>query len=73
MVANVGGFDRVLRFVAGIVLILVPFVAPSVPALGGLGNWTWLIGAVGVVMLLTAAFRFCPAYPLLGINTCGRG
>ncbi|MFG1191690.1 DUF2892 domain-containing protein [Xanthobacter sp.] len=73
MVANVGGFDRVLRFVAGIVLILVPFVAPSVPALGGLGNWAWLIGAVGVVMLLTAAFRFCPAYPLLGINTCGRG
>lgn len=73
MVANVGGIDRVLRFVAGVVLILVPFVAPSVPALAGLGHWTWLIGAVGVVMLLTAAFRFCPAYPLLGVNTCGRG
>lgn len=72
MVANVGGFDRVLRFIAGVVLILVPFVAPSVPALAGLGHWAWLIGAVGVVMLLTAAFRFCPAYPLLGINTCGR-
>ena len=73
MVANVGGIDRVLRFIAGVVLILVPFVAPSVPALAGLGNWAWLIGAVGVVMLLTAAFRFCPAYPLLGVNTCGRG
>lgn len=73
MVANVGGIDRVLRFIAGVVLILVQFVAPSVPALAGLGNWTWLIGALGVVMLLTAAFRFCPAYPLLGINTCGRG
>ncbi|MFS8036254.1 DUF2892 domain-containing protein [Xanthobacter sp. AM11] len=70
--ANVGGIDRVLRFVVGIVLILVPFVAPSVSALAGLGNWAWLIGAVGVVMLLTAAFRFCPAYPLLGISTCGR-
>ena len=73
MVANVGGIDRVLRFVAGIVLILVPFVAPSVPALAGLGNWAWLLGAWGLVMVLTAAFRFCPAYPLLGVNTCGRG
>lgn len=72
MVANVGGIDRVLRFVVGVVLILVPFVAPSVPALAGLGNWAWLLGAWGLAMVLTAAFRFCPAYPLLGVNTCGR-
>ena len=73
MVANVGGIDRVLRFVAGVVLILVPFVAPSVPVLAGLGNWAWLLGAWGLAMVLTAVFRFCPAYPLLGVNTCGRG
>ena len=71
--ANVGGLDRVLRFIAGVVLILVPFVAPSVPALAGLGSWGWIIGAVGVVMLLTAIFRFCPAYVPFGIRTCGRG
>ncbi|MBB6308663.1 YgaP family membrane protein [Xanthobacter tagetidis] len=70
--ANVGGIDRILRFVVGIVLVLVPFVAPTVPALAGLGNWAWLIGAWGLAMVLTAAFRFCPAYPLLGINTCGK-
>jgi len=68
--ANVGGFDRVLRFIVGIVLVLVPFLGGSVPALAGLGNWAWVIGAVGLVMLLTAIFRFCPAYPLLGISTC---
>ena len=68
--ANVGGIDRVLRFVVGIVLLLVPFVGTTVPALAGLGNWAWVIGAVGLVMLLTAIFRFCPAYPLLGISTC---
>lgn len=28
-----------------------------------------LVG-LGVVMLGTAAFRFCPAYALLGIHTC---
>ncbi|MFG1365390.1 YgaP family membrane protein [Xanthobacter versatilis] len=70
--ANVGGLDRVLRFVFGVVLILVPFVAPSMPALAGLGNWGWLIGAMGVVMLLTAVFRFCPAYVPFGIRTCER-
>lgn len=68
--ANVGGIDRVLRFIVGIVLILVPFTAPSVPALSGLGHWAWGIGAVGLVMLLTAVFRFCPAYVPLGIRTC---
>lgn len=67
--ANVGGFDRILRFVVGIVLILVPFVGDKVPALAGLGNWAWVIGAVGLVMLLTAVFRFCPAYLPFGIRT----
>lgn len=72
MTANVGGIDRILRFVVGVVLILVPFVGGAVPALAGLGGWAWLIGAVGLVMLLTAIFRFCPAYVLLGINSCGK-
>jgi len=70
--ANVGGVDRILRFIVGIVLILVPFLAPSFPALAGLGGWAWLIGAVGLVMLLTAIFRFCPAYSVFGIRTCER-
>lgn len=70
--ANVGGIDRILRFVVGIVLLLVPFVGTSIPALAGLGHWAWVIGAVGLVMLLTAVFRFCPAYVLFGIRTCGR-
>jgi hypothetical protein len=32
-----------------------------------IGPW----GYIGVVPILTGVFRFCPAYPLLGINTCG--
>ncbi|QRG08207.1 DUF2892 domain-containing protein [Xanthobacter dioxanivorans] len=68
--SNVGGVDRVLRFIVGVALILVPFAAPAVPALAGLGNWAWVIGAVGLVMLLTAVFRFCPAYVPFGVNTC---
>lgn len=69
---NVGGMDRVARLVLGAVLVAVALAAPSVAALAGLGGWRWGIGAVGLVLVLTAAFRFCPAYPLLGISTCRR-
>ncbi len=61
MVANVGGIDRVLRAVLGIVLIALVFVGPQTP-------WGW----IGVVPLATALIRFCPFYPLLGLNTCPR-
>lgn len=60
MKANVGTADRVLRIVAGVVLI-------ALAATGTVGLW----GYIGAVPLLTGLFRFCPAYPLLGINTCG--
>jgi len=29
--------------------------------------WAW----IGVVPLATGVFRICPAYSLLGMNTCG--
>jgi hypothetical protein len=27
-------------------------------------------GYIGIVPILTGAFKFCPAYTLLGMNTC---
>jgi len=59
MKANVGTIDRVLRVTAGVVLI-------GLAATGQIGMW----GYVGVVPVLTGLFRFCPAYTLLGMNTC---
>jgi NADH:ubiquinone oxidoreductase subunit 4 (subunit M) len=61
MQVNVGGIDRVIRIVAGLALI-------GLAATGTIGIW----GYIGVVPVLTGVFRFCPAYPLLGINTCKR-
>lgn len=61
MQSNVGGFDRVMRIVAG--LILLTFAAVYQ------GDERWF-GLIGVVPLLTGLFRFCPAYTLLGFNTC---
>lgn len=60
MQANVGGIDRILRIAAGLVLIVLA-------ATGTVGWWGWL----GLILLATGVFRFCPAYPLLGINSCG--
>lgn len=59
MQLNVGTVDRVLRIVAGLVLI-------GLAATGTVGVWGW----IGVMPLATGLFRFCPAYTLLGINTC---
>ena len=61
MKANVGGIDRVLRVLAGIGILSLVFV------LEGSARW-W--GLVGLVPLATGLFSFCPAYPLLGVNTC---
>lgn len=59
MISNVGGIDRVLRIVAGLVLI-------ALAAMGFVGPW----GYLGVIVLATGVFSFCGLYALLGINTC---
>ena len=56
---NIGGIDSILRIIAGLVLI-------GLTASGLIGAWGW----IGVVPLLTGAFKFCPAYRLLGISSC---
>jgi hypothetical protein len=61
MKSNVGGIDRVLRIVAGLVLLTFAAVYP--------GEARWF-GLIGIVPLATGLFRFCPAYTLLGLNTC---
>jgi Protein of unknown function (DUF2892) len=62
MKCNVGGIDRVLRIVVGLVLV-------GLAASGIVGVWGW----IGIVPLATGLFRFCPLYPVLGINSCGTG
>lgn len=67
---NVGTVDRVLRALVGLALLAMPFIPAASVALAGMGTWIWILPAVGAVLLLTALFRFCPAYRLLGIRTC---
>jgi hypothetical protein len=59
MLKNVGTVDRVIRIVAGLALI-------AASLLGYIGLWGW----IGVVVLATGLFRFCPAYLPFGLSTC---
>lgn len=56
---NIGSADRIVRIAAGLVLI-------GLALSGTIGAW----GYIGIVPLLTGVVRFCPAYSLLGVNTC---
>lgn len=68
MTANVGTIDRVLRAVLGIILILLPFMSSA--ALFSSSLVTVVSVIVGLVLVGTSAMKFCPAYRLLGIQTC---
>jgi hypothetical protein len=71
--ANVGGIDRMMRFILGAVLLVAPFLPPLAGFFAGWGMWKFAVTAAGAVMLGTAIFRFCPAYTLFGIRTCEIG
>ena len=60
MKTNVGGIDRLLRYVLGVALLGA-----------GLYFKSWW-GLIGLGPILTATFRFCPAYLPFGLNTCSR-
>ena len=59
MTKNIGGIERIVRIVAGLVLV-------ALAATGVVGVWGW----IGVVPMVTGLIGWCPPYSLLGINTC---
>lgn len=61
MKTNVGGIDKAVRIIAGLVLLSLIFI------LEGTARW-W--GLVGIVPLLTGTLGWCPLYTLLGLDTC---
>lgn len=59
MSANVGGIDKILRIVVGLILLSLVFVGPRTA-------WGW----IGIVPLATGLINWCPLYSLLGFTTC---
>ncbi len=58
MAHNVGNTDRMIRFIAGLVIMII-----------GLVNHSWW-GLIGLIPIATGLYRSCPAYSILGTNTC---
>lgn len=59
MKTNEGSIDRALRIIVGLGVLSLAFIGPQTP---------W--GYIGIVPILTGLIGWCPAYTLLGINTC---
>jgi hypothetical protein len=63
---NVGTTDRVVRILAGIVLIGI-FALNMVSA-----PWSYLVAFIGLIALVTGAAGTCGLYSILGMNTLGK-
>lgn len=60
---NVGRYDRSIRLVVGLVLLALAVFSLN-------GAWAVASGIIGIVLLGTGFFGFCPIYRLFGLNTC---
>ncbi len=64
--ANVGTPDRILRLIAGLLLIALPMFGGAAFA----SPWlAWGLPIVGVVLIVTAFLAFCPIYAVLRLST----
>ena len=62
LIANVGSLDKIVRIVAGLVLVVIALLKLD-------GSATLIALAVGVVLIVTAVINFCPLYRILGLRT----
>ncbi|HJR76923.1 MAG TPA: DUF2892 domain-containing protein [Nitrospiraceae bacterium] len=65
MKCNVGKIERPIRIVLGLILIAIGSLA-ELPIAG-----MAIALVAGSIALVTGVIGFCPAWALLGINTCG--
>jgi len=59
---NVGSVDRILRIVAGLVLLSLFFIYPD-------SSWRYF-SLIGIVPLATGLMSSCPLYSIFGISSC---
>jgi hypothetical protein len=59
---NMGTADRIIRFIAGIVVLIVAFIAVS-------GVAQIVLWVVGGILVLTALVGFCPLYAIFHLST----
>jgi len=68
MTTNMGKFDRTIRIVAAVVLLVLAFGT----GIAGVGILRWVLVAIAAIFLLTSVKGNCPLYSIFGLNTCGK-
>ncbi len=63
MEKNIGGADRLVRIITAVVLAGLILTG----AVGG--TIAWILGVVGIALLLTSSISFCPLYLPMKICT----
>ncbi len=66
MTRNLGRIDQFIRVIVG--LALIAYAVKD----GTLASGYLAAGAVGLILLVTAFFSYCPLYSLLGVSTSGK-
>ena len=64
MKKNVGTLDQKIRFIVGL-LFLILFFSNTVK-----GNWGLALVIVGGILVLTSVIKICPVYSIFGVSTC---
>ena len=54
---NIGSLDKTIRIIVGVLIIVVGVLSGS------------LLGAIGLIPIITGIIGWCPLYPILKINT----
>lgn len=67
MKINVGTPDRIARLIAGVLLVIAPFVTGWQLFANPLSSWIFVIA--GLVLAVTGLVRFCPAYAIFNLST----
>ncbi len=63
MKSNMGSFDRIIRVIVSILLVVLFSTDVIQGALG------WVVIAVAAVFTLTSIVGFCPLYTIFGLST----
>ena len=64
MKKNMGGFDKILRIVVAMLVVIAFYMEIITGVLG------FVLLAVAAIFVLTSLVSFCPLYTVFGISSC---
>lgn len=64
MKKNIGKSDKMIRVILALILAAIDFFEIVT------WEYSWIFTVFAITLLVTSLINFCPAYTLLGVNTC---